>query len=131
MPIEDEVLLKMGFRKPSDIYQVVAPMSREELADMRKRHGLVPATFHYQDPTPEMTIDPLWNAIWDELKTWDINVPTEYVGYMGATGNHVTAIYLAIADQMERRFETLLSNVDLTALLDERLKEREARSISS
>jgi hypothetical protein len=111
MTIEDEVRLKQGFRKPGDIYQVVAPMGREELADMRKRHGLVPATFHYQDPTPEMQTDPLWNAIWDEVKTWDINVPTEYAGYMGASGNHVTAIYLAIEAQLERRFESLVASM--------------------
>ena len=44
----------------------------------------------------------MWEAIWDEIKTWDINVPTEYAGYMGATGSHVTAIWLAIKKQMER-----------------------------
>lgn len=55
-----------------------------------------PATHHYQNPTPEMLNDPMWLAIWNELKTWDINVPDQYSGYMGATGNHATAIYLAI-----------------------------------
>jgi hypothetical protein len=54
---------------------------------------------HYQDPTPEMLKDPLWLAIWDEIKTWDINVPTEYAGYCGATGNHVTAIFLAMRER--------------------------------
>jgi hypothetical protein len=53
-------------------------------------------TGNYQDPTPDMLNDPLWNAIWEEIKGWDINVPDEYIGYMGATGNHVTAIYRAI-----------------------------------
>jgi hypothetical protein len=57
---------------------------------------LEPATFHYQDPTPKMQKDPLGIAIWNEFKTWDINVPTAYVGYTSATGSHVTAIYLAL-----------------------------------
>lgn len=53
-------------------------------------------TFNYQDPTPEMLQDPRWLAIWHEIKTWDIGVPTVYAGYSGATGNHVTAIFLAL-----------------------------------
>jgi hypothetical protein len=74
--------------------------TRKEMASIRAEHGMDPATFHYQDPTPEMQRDPLWSAIWDEIKTWDINVPTEYGGYSGATGNHVTAIYLAVCDRL-------------------------------
>ena len=70
---------------------------------------MLPATFHYQDPTPEMQTDPLWNAIWDEIKTWDINVPTEYAGYCGATGNHVTAIFLAIEARLEKKFEEIVA----------------------
>jgi hypothetical protein len=54
-------------------------------------------TGNYADPTPEMLADPTWNAIWEEIKHWDINVPSEYGGYCGATGNHTTAIYQAIA----------------------------------
>ena len=85
----------------SEIYQVVAPLTREELATKRANSGLEPATFNYSDPTTEMHLDPLWNAIWHEMKTWDINVPTEYAGYSGATGNHVTAIYLAIQEYVD------------------------------
>jgi hypothetical protein len=51
---------------------------------------------NYSDPTPEMLSDPLWNAIYNEIQAWDINVPSEYGGYCGATGNHATAIFLAI-----------------------------------
>lgn len=50
----------------------------------------------WPDPTPEMLESPLFNAIWDCIKTWDINVPGVYMGYMGATGNHVRAILDAI-----------------------------------
>lgn len=73
---------------------------RQELRDAdvlrRKEEGMEPATFNYEDPNPAMLENPLWLAIWHELKTWDISVPTEYNGYTGATGNHATAIYKAI-----------------------------------
>jgi hypothetical protein len=107
MPIENEVTAKWG----GHIYQVNPPMTREEMADMRKRCGLVPATFHYQDPTPDMQTDALWNAIWNEIKTWDINVPTEYQGYCGATGNHATAIYLAVREHIERQITQVAEQI--------------------
>lgn len=48
-------------------------------------------------PTAEMLNgDPLFDAIWGAIKTWDINVPHAYSGYMGATGNHARAIYDAV-----------------------------------
>jgi hypothetical protein len=47
----------------------------------------------YTSPSDEMLQDILWNAIWEAIKGWDINVPDEYEGYMGATGNHATTIY--------------------------------------
>ena len=50
----------------------------------------------WPDPTPEQLDDPLFDAIWDCIKTWDINVPGAYTGYCGATGNHVRAIFDAI-----------------------------------
>jgi hypothetical protein len=46
----------------------------------------------WPDPTPEMLKDPEFEAIWQVIKTWDINVPRAYYGYCGATGNHVRAI---------------------------------------
>jgi DNA-directed RNA polymerase subunit RPC12/RpoP len=55
-----------------------------------------PDSGNYSDPTPEMLADPLWNAVWEEIKHWDINVPSRYNGYMNATGNHATAIFKAI-----------------------------------
>ena len=50
----------------------------------------------YTDPSATDLEDPLFSAIWERIKTWDINVPTRYRGYMGATGNHVIAILSAI-----------------------------------
>lgn len=49
------------------------------------------------DPTPEMLEDPIFEAIWQTIKKWDINVPSQYSGYCGATGNHARAIFDAIS----------------------------------
>ena len=51
---------------------------------------------YWQDPTPEMLKDPMFDAIWNVLRTWDISVPEAYDGYCGATGNHVRAILDAV-----------------------------------
>jgi hypothetical protein len=58
-------------------------------------HGKTPEK-PWPDPTPEMLADPAFNAIWSVIKTWDVNVPEVYVGYCGATGNHVRAILDAL-----------------------------------
>ena len=50
----------------------------------------------WPDPTPEMLTDPVFERIWQCIKTWDIAVPGCYSGYCGATGNHVRAILEAI-----------------------------------
>lgn len=50
----------------------------------------------WPDPTPEMLDDPLFDAIWQVIKSWDINVPAQYPGYCGATGNHARAILDAV-----------------------------------
>ncbi len=54
------------------------------------------------DPTPEMLNDPQFEAIWQRIKSWDINVPHAYIGYMGATGNHVRAILDALREAEAR-----------------------------
>lgn len=49
------------------------------------------------NPTPEMLNgDPLFEAIWQAIKTWDVNVPESYGGYCGATGSHVAVVYNAV-----------------------------------
>ena len=54
-------------------------------------------TIPWLDPTPEMLInDPVFDTIWNTIKTWDINVPEAYEGYCGATGAHARAIYDAL-----------------------------------
>ena len=51
----------------------------------------------WPDPTPEMLADPRFEAVWQAIKGWDINVPGAYGGYCGATGNHVRAILDALS----------------------------------
>lgn len=58
--------------------------------------GALPCPRHWPDPTPEMLADPTFEAIWQVIKSWDINVPAAYSGYCGATGNHVRAILDAL-----------------------------------
>ena len=55
----------------------------------------------WKDPTPEMLNDPLFDTIWNVIKSWDINVPEEYDGYCKATGNHVRAIYEAVSNELD------------------------------
>jgi hypothetical protein len=57
----------------------------------------------WPDATPEMLACPLFNAVWQVIKTWDINVPHAYVGYCGATGNHARAILDGIQAQVAAR----------------------------
>lgn len=50
----------------------------------------------WPDPLPEDLKKPEFEAIWQTIKTWDINVPEAYCGYCGASGNHVKAILDAL-----------------------------------
>ena len=53
-------------------------------------------TKKWPDPDAEMLKRPEFEIIWQAIKGWDINVPGAYVGYCGATGNHVRAILDAL-----------------------------------
>ena len=48
------------------------------------------------NPTEGDLQDPLFNAIWQTTKTWDVNVPEYYFGYCGMNGSHVMLILNAI-----------------------------------
>ena len=77
-------------------------ISREDEAKMRVEHKMDPATFNYdgdEEIPQRVWLMPIFDAIWDEIKTWDINVPTEYAGYTRATGTHVHAILKAMANR--------------------------------
>lgn len=48
------------------------------------------------NPTEEDLNDPMFEAIWQTIKGWDVNVPDYYSGYCGASGSHVMLILKAI-----------------------------------
>lgn len=44
------------------------------------------------NPTEADLKDPLFEAVWQAIKAWDVNVPGYYEGYTGASGSHVMLI---------------------------------------
>jgi len=44
------------------------------------------------NPSNEDLNDPIFNSIWNIIKSWDINVPDYYKGYMSGNGSHVKLI---------------------------------------
>lgn len=51
-----------------------------------------PIIVEMPSPTIEEQNDVSFNAIWDVIKNWDINVPEYYSGYCGANGSHAKLI---------------------------------------
>ncbi|MGY2258150.1 hypothetical protein [Pseudomonas sp. SDO55104_S430] len=49
------------------------------------------------NPTEADLASPEFEAIWQVIKSWDVNVPTHYEGYCGANGSHVKMILNALA----------------------------------
>lgn len=58
--------------------------------------------FRKEEPSPtlEERDTPLFNAIWGEIRSWDINVPEYYDGYCSATGSHVKMVLDAIKREL-------------------------------
>lgn len=63
----------------------------------RQPSSILEPTIEWPDPTPDMLESVEFDAIWNCIKTWDINVP-EVDGelYAGANGSHVRAILDAL-----------------------------------
>jgi hypothetical protein len=61
----------------------------------------------YPDPTPEMLDDPLFEAIWQAIKRWDISRHNDGV-YSGPTGNDARHIYDAVRAERDRLREALI-----------------------
>lgn len=55
------------------------------------------------NPTAEDLEDPLFNALYDATKHWDVNVPGSYVGYCGLNGSHVKVMLDAIRPEVARQ----------------------------
>ncbi|HLJ25350.1 MAG TPA: hypothetical protein VKY85_01425 [Candidatus Angelobacter sp.] len=93
--IDDRVITFSGRWPTVEELKGFQPWHKRDVSGQVTSVPTVPAV-DWPDPTPWMLNDPLWNVIWEAIKTWDINVPAVYGGYMGATGNHATAIFNAI-----------------------------------
>lgn len=65
--------------------------------DLIGRFEVRDPTWTWNGPSDEMLATPEFEAVWQCIKSWDINVPEAYGGYCGATGNHVKAILDALA----------------------------------
>ncbi len=59
--------------------------------------GVMSSKLEMPNPTDEELASPEFEAIWQLIKSWDVNVPTHYEGYCGANGSHVKMILDAIA----------------------------------
>ena len=55
----------------------------------------------YRDPEKQDLVRDEFETIWQEIKSWEINVPSEYDGFCSATGNHVMAILDALAPYLK------------------------------
>ncbi len=74
---------------------------------------VLPTVDNWPSPTESMLDDPVFSAIWQCIKGWDISVPNAYEGYMGATGNHVCAILEGIQPLMPKVPELRWDGPDL------------------
>lgn len=78
------------------------PITPEEPA--REKVNRLQSVFRAEDshlktmpnPTEEELKHPIFEAIWQTIKRWDVNVPDYYSGYCGANGSHVKLILDAI-----------------------------------
>ena len=77
----------------------------EFLQRHRQRAQLMTVRQEYPDPTPEMLDgDPLFEAIWQAIKGWDISRHNDGV-YSGPTGNDARHIYDAVQSVLVKKDE--------------------------
>jgi hypothetical protein len=81
----------------------------------------------WRSPSVEETKTPIFNAIWDVIKRWDVNVPDQYEGYCGANGNHVIQIMESVNSAIaEMQAEIDLRTAQCETLIETNKKLREA-----
>jgi hypothetical protein len=51
------------------------------------------------NPTEADLESPEFEAIWQTIKSWDVNVPEFYNGYCGANGSHVMLVLNALREK--------------------------------
>ena len=57
------------------------------------------------NPTKDDVEDPTFNAVWDVIRTWDVNVSGYYDGYCRANGSHVMLILNEIRKRQQEYYE--------------------------
>lgn len=81
------------------------------IIELAKRNEMPNPTEH------EYLYDPIFNAIWQVTKTWDVNAPEYYEGYCGFNGSHVKIIMDAVKAQLLQQGEAVatlaLKNTEL------------------
>lgn len=82
----------------------------------------------WPDPTPEMLTNPVFNAIWNVIKSWDVAVPNAYAGATGPSGNHVRAIFDAI--QAAQRAAVASAEIGFADALGGEAQEPTPRSVA-
>lgn len=83
----------------------------------------------WPDPASNMLEAAPFNAVWNCVKHWDINVFDVYAGYCGATGNHVRAILASLKGIDPADLEVMWQNDDdqeeyRSKNAEERLRQR-------
>lgn len=81
----------------------------------------------WPDPTPDELKSPVFEAIWQVIKTWDINVPGAYAGYMGAIGNHAAAILHGISPALKAAYERGVQEAGQAIVIDADREKEQAR----
>ena len=105
----------MGVFLGSDL---VTTTSTSTETDRNRSYGMENMdTNNYHEPTEEDLEREEFNTVWNEIKSWDINVPEEYERYCGATGNHV----MAILDALEKN--NLLKKPEKINIITDRKNE--------
>lgn len=82
----------------------------------------------WPDPTSDELKNPVFEAIWQAIKTWDINVPGAYAGYMGATGNHAAAILRGISPVLKAAYERGVKEAGQAIVIDANREKEQARA---
>jgi hypothetical protein len=61
--------------------------------------------FDLPDPTPADLEDPVFNAIYEATKDWDVGAPKHHSGHTGMTGNHVMVILNAVRELRRKQLD--------------------------
>lgn len=102
-------------------------------ADQVFINGAALADRDMPNPTEADLESQVFNAIWDVIKSWDVNVPGYYRGYCGANGSHVKLILdkltsaisaTQMGEALHEGFERVVNNTTNHFAPSKKLKRR-------